>query len=958
MFNREIDKTLARVLPWVASDKRSALTREVFEDLTKRNADALRVWDSYFKKTYTCHPFGKNKCRVDAGHSDFDSENCDLLYQLKRPVVKCVRKGVLIPPPPLPSKKGRPVSLTDGICVRKLKTSVDPGKVCTNIPGCVWTKIPGDSRAKCHSEEAVDNAPLIARIVPPKVSKGCKLNKKECELKSECEWSKLPGKKNNSCNSLSEKKGRGRPKIDKRCKLKKKDCLKTPGCSWSKLPGKKHNSCQGSHEEEPHEEVHEEPQEEVHEEPQEVRKEPQQEVHEKPQEEVHEKPQEEVHEKPQEEVHEKAHNKVYDHEDQANFVFENSRYKWEPLDISWQEKLHSDLYFVKDCPGDGECQFVSFREVLSALFPKIHDYRQYVVSALEQMPENEFRNIIEGYSAELDAGEFHMGQPGRGWDPRVVDTKDKFINVVRSRGHTFWGDNLTMSIIGRTTQTDILVFVEGSNHIYFSADGDWPNKHFVILNKIGGHYRAIGRFRHKTRPPRHPTNDSIQTIFNRRDPPEELKPFLPVHNSPIPPLAAILDVRSPRIERDDMHNSPIAPVALAEALDTRSPQIERDELPVHNSPIAPVALAEALDVRTRSPRIERVTKRKHGAKHVVEWGDANTVLRRVRESKKLSEKQKKLSETEANTARVAGLLGLGPKILGMHQSREYGHLTTLQEEFPHTLNPTHIKNPKRVASQLVDLIARTADLGIVLLDIKPGNIVTNGDDFRLIDWDADHTSDVERDKSLLDIFTKAYSTRSQACDVLRVVYMAVMLGLLIQHIDITYKDKTLRDALIRHLRMIGIPIGLLQSREAKSTKLIRQIKDKVNHYRLAPPNNTPQNFFDILTNYGLIPIIPPEVPWAERIRIDKGFKQATGSKTERSYITQEYITACEVPKEEVSGATSLKYIPDFKSVHRPELTADARAKNTEEADKKEKQRWIDTLKRIIPFDASPDLSLM
>jgi hypothetical protein len=199
---------------------------------------------------------------------------------------------------------------------------------------------------------------------------------------------------------------------------------------------------------------------------------------------------------------------------------EGNLFMWKKLDSEWQEKLMSDAFYVKDCLGDGNCQFRSIETALAdAGYRMSHEkLRRLIAQYINQMSNDEFLAILQNYRLEKEHGEFEGD-----WNPYQVKSKREFINHVTKSGFHFQGDNITLSLLSKAIKIDFVIFDDNYNITNLSNPDDLQDK-IVILYYIqmekGGHYMTIG-----IKSPR----GKIYTIFNRGAFPQVLDQVLDRH---------------------------------------------------------------------------------------------------------------------------------------------------------------------------------------------------------------------------------------------------------------------------------------------------------------------------------------------------------------------------------------------------------------------------------------------
>jgi hypothetical protein len=186
------------------------------------------------------------------------------------------------------------------------------------------------------------------------------------------------------------------------------------------------------------------------------------------------------------------------------------KYVWIPIDEKWQKILMSESYMIKDCAADGNCQFRSLEEALktSKLKTSHKKLRRMVSDYILKLSDIEFQDILNNYKVEKDNGEFYGD-----WDPYSIKTKRQLALEVKKSGWNFEGDNMTLSILSKVLNIDIIILNQNNYNI---TKLDNNHTHFVILNFIQinntGHYKTVGFKQNKI----------IHTLFNRQNLPDDM----------------------------------------------------------------------------------------------------------------------------------------------------------------------------------------------------------------------------------------------------------------------------------------------------------------------------------------------------------------------------------------------------------------------------------------------------
>jgi hypothetical protein len=194
-------------------------------------------------------------------------------------------------------------------------------------------------------------------------------------------------------------------------------------------------------------------------------------------------------------------------------------FTWEPLSESWRKKLASENFVIKNCLGDGNCQFRSIETALTNAGCKTNHerLRQSLCKYINGLENSEFFDIIQNYRLEKQHGEF-IGE----WDPFTIKNKRDFTSQLKKPGFNFQGDNITLSLICKVLNVDIVILDEDLN-ITDLTNGDKPHPKMILLffDRSKQHYKTLGLQTKRKR---------VITIFKRAQLPEEIERFLDKHN--------------------------------------------------------------------------------------------------------------------------------------------------------------------------------------------------------------------------------------------------------------------------------------------------------------------------------------------------------------------------------------------------------------------------------------------
>jgi hypothetical protein len=187
---------------------------------------------------------------------------------------------------------------------------------------------------------------------------------------------------------------------------------------------------------------------------------------------------------------------------------------WRPLNQKWRTKLMSEKFVVKDCIGDGDCQFRSVEAALTNAGIKMTSsrLRNAVAKYINALPNDSFANILQTYRLEKANNEF-IGH----WDPYKVKNKKEFNKELKKEGFHFEGDFITLSLMSMSLKVDFIVFDDSFNILKTSNVHDKLIILYYSRSGLSGHYETIGFMKSPTR---------VVSVFKRQNLPEEMTVLL------------------------------------------------------------------------------------------------------------------------------------------------------------------------------------------------------------------------------------------------------------------------------------------------------------------------------------------------------------------------------------------------------------------------------------------------
>lgn len=174
-------------------------------------------------------------------------------------------------------------------------------------------------------------------------------------------------------------------------------------------------------------------------------------------------------------------------------------FTWNQIGDEWRKKLLSDGFVIKDCVGDGNCQFRSIESALTnAGYKTNHEkLRKVIGKYIRETSDHQFYEILQSYKLEKLHGDFRGA-----WDPFSVKSRRAFIKNLTTTGTHFEGDYITLSLMSKAIGIDFVIFEEANLGIIDLSDPKNRSERVIILhyadyNNNSGHYTTVG-FRTRT----------------------------------------------------------------------------------------------------------------------------------------------------------------------------------------------------------------------------------------------------------------------------------------------------------------------------------------------------------------------------------------------------------------------------------------------------------------------------
>jgi hypothetical protein len=195
-----------------------------------------------------------------------------------------------------------------------------------------------------------------------------------------------------------------------------------------------------------------------------------------------------------------------------------SKYNWDDLDSSWEHLLgtkdESDSHFVvKDCLGDGNCQFRSIEEAINKKFTHKKLRKLVADYILQTVSDQDFKHLLDNYKIEKNNGEF-TGQ----WNPFSVKTKKQFVKHIKKPGFHFQGDNTTISLLSKALKIDFVIFTQNKSNTSINELSNDHDSVAILLYIDNSRYKTIGV--------KHNDSKKVETLLNRKKLPDIVEKLL------------------------------------------------------------------------------------------------------------------------------------------------------------------------------------------------------------------------------------------------------------------------------------------------------------------------------------------------------------------------------------------------------------------------------------------------
>ena len=157
-------------------------------------------------------------------------------------------------------------------------------------------------------------------------------------------------------------------------------------------------------------------------------------------------------------------------------------------------KPKNSPYGSLDCEKDGDCLYHCIANSLNERDGYSHTNMTIREMVCEGITDEDYRMCIGCYRAMKEASDFENE-----WDPHQIDTINDFREVLRKKGHSYWGDHMILGLLIRILDLNIVIMTAdeySGNYSFYPTGFDFqPTKDTIcLLHENGTHFQLVGYF--------------------------------------------------------------------------------------------------------------------------------------------------------------------------------------------------------------------------------------------------------------------------------------------------------------------------------------------------------------------------------------------------------------------------------------------------------------------------------
>ena len=198
---------------------------------------------------------------------------------------------------------------------------------------------------------------------------------------------------------------------------------------------------------------------------------------------------------------------------------------WGKLHKQWISQLNklnkhyyknNSLFGSLECGNDGDCLFHCIAYAINSIESNMYDSKDIRKIVADSVTSDEYDNIITCYRSMKDLDDFDEG-----WDPYDINSLDRFKDILKTSGHSYWCDHLILQLVMKTFTINLLILSQNEFTDYYKpyllANNYDCTKHtIIILHENDSHFKLIGYFQGTMK--LYFTNDTIpceiKALFN------------------------------------------------------------------------------------------------------------------------------------------------------------------------------------------------------------------------------------------------------------------------------------------------------------------------------------------------------------------------------------------------------------------------------------------------------------
>ena len=166
------------------------------------------------------------------------------------------------------------------------------------------------------------------------------------------------------------------------------------------------------------------------------------------------------------------------------------------LNLEADVRPKNSPYGSLDCERDGDCLYHCIANALNERdgYEISHTNMTIRDRVCEGITEDDYQMCIGCYRAMKDASDFDNE-----WDPHQIETIQDFREVLRTKGHSYWGDYLILGLLIRILRLNIVILTSDEftgNHSLYQTGFSFEDTTDTVclLHENRSHFQLVGHF--------------------------------------------------------------------------------------------------------------------------------------------------------------------------------------------------------------------------------------------------------------------------------------------------------------------------------------------------------------------------------------------------------------------------------------------------------------------------------